>query len=152
MPQGAEHQRQTEPLRESPSEPNGWRSLRKAGEHYAQDLDKLERDRRDHIGIHEAAGVGMDTGEDTEEARGLWNRMAALIIAQPAVTDMVWDAWLAKVPPRMGKGGELILLVPTPHNITWLERRLDLRSCYSQAGGTAYLRLLLDPAADDAAQ
>ena len=55
-------------------------------------------------------------------------------------------------PRRLSKGGELILLVPTAHNITWLERRLDLRSYYSQAGGTAYLRLLLDPATDDAAQ
>ena len=127
-------------------------SFPKAREHYTQDLDKFERDRRDHIGMHEAVGVGMDMREDTQEARDLWNRMAALIIARPEVTDLMWDAWLAKVSPRMGKGGELILLVPTAHNITWLERRLDLRSYYSQAGGTAYLRLLLDPATDDAAQ
>ena len=93
----------------------------------------------------------MDMGEDTEEARDLWNRMTAIIIAQPRVTDHAWDAWLARVSPRMGEGGELILLVPTPHNITWLERNLDLRSCYDQAGGTAYLRLVLAPAIDGAA-
>ena len=116
-----------------------------------QDLDKFERDRRDHLEMHEAVGVPVDMGEDTEEARDLWNRMTAIIIAQPRVTDHAWDAWLARVSPRMGEGGELILLVPTPHNITWLERNLDLLDCYNQAGGTAYLRLVLAPAIDGAA-
>ena len=41
-------------------------------EHYAQDLDKFDRDRRDHLEKHEAQGGVLDMGEETEEARDLW--------------------------------------------------------------------------------
>ena len=114
-------------------------------EHYAQDLDKFDRDRRDHLEKHEAQGGVLDMGEETEEARDLWNRMSALLLREPKVTDHAWDAWLAAVSPRMARDGALVLVVPTPHNMTWLERNLDLGRSYRQAGGAAYMRLALAP-------
>ena len=129
-----------------------WAIPPKQTEPYAQDLDKFDRDRRDHLEKHETQGGVLDMGEETEEARDLWNRMSALIVCEPKVTDHAWDAWLAGVSPRMARDGALVLVVPTPHGMTWLERNLDLGSSYRQAGGAAYMRLALAPREDDAAQ
>ena len=55
--------------------------------------------------------------------------------------------------PRVWRGMEaLVLVVPTPHNMTWLERNLDLGSTYREAGGAVYMRLALAPREDAAAQ
>ena len=54
------------------------------------------------------------------------------------MTDHAWDAWLARVSPRMGESG-LVLLVPTPVGLEWLERNLGeaLLRCYAEVGGGA---------------
>ena len=139
-------------LRASADNEGGLRSMPAMIEHYAQDLDKFARDQRFHPGDHEARKSPLDMGEETAEARDLWAKMAALLVARPQVTDQVWDAWLGPVVARMAQDGALVLRVPTAYNLEWLERRLwdDLVASYTSAGGAAYLRIVV--ASDAAAQ
>ena len=139
-------------LRASADNEGGLRSMPAMIEHYAQDLDKFARDQRFHPGDHEARKSPLDMGEETAEARDLWAKMTALLVARPQVTDQVWDAWLGSVVAWMAQDGALVLRVPTAYNLEWLERRLwdELVASCTSAGGAAYLRIVV--ASDAAAQ
>ena len=129
-------------IKETTRRPRGWQNPNGAIRYYIENPDAWERDkrrvaeergevmpegfrrfleRRGRLPEQEEDGPMWDGGRD-DEAGELWKRMSAKLVSQ--VPEAVWETWMVGIRPHLNADDMLVLGVPTPFALEWLERRM----------------------------